>query len=242
MSRAAAASALGLVGRWSRRMARGVAPVACGGPHRPGPCCTGGVRLRRLPRHSRRERRTRPVGPPLEGSGGACTSRAFPQDLRCSRAGSSDAPSLSPGTAMPASRDRGRGARHGGVPLPPPMNARGIPVGAHAGKRRGRTDPCLRAGDDRRHGADARAVLGLTLFGVFARPRSVSEALWIVGGGLVFPLVVLSVLLVAGFLTGQALCGRPSAGADVQVIAKQWWWEVRYLPPDSAPRRRSPIW
>ena len=77
------------------------------------------------------------------------------------------------------------------------------------------------------------AVLALAVIGVFARPRAVSAARWIVGGGVAFPLVVLSALLVAGLLAGEALLrpGEPPV-ARVQVIAKQWWWEVRYLPPE----------
>ena len=76
-------------------------------------------------------------------------------------------------------------------------------------------------------------VLALALAGVFGHPRKVSAARWIVGGGVAFPIVVLSVLLVAALLAGEALL-RPDAPAvaRVQVVAKQWWWEVRYLPPE----------
>ena len=76
-------------------------------------------------------------------------------------------------------------------------------------------------------------VVALTLAGVFARPRAVPATRWIVGGGVALPIVVLSALLVTALLAGEALLrtGTPPV-ARVQVIAKQWWWEVRYLPPE----------
>jgi len=51
---------------------------------------------------------------------------------------------------------------------------------------------------------------------------------WIVGGGIIFPLVVLSSVYVAAL---GVLNATPTAAANdltIQVIGHQWWWEVRY--------------
>ena len=75
-------------------------------------------------------------------------------------------------------------------------------------------------------------VLGLVVYAVARPARPISPRLFVLGGGIVFPLVVLTVLLVAALLIGNVL-SRPldAPVARVQVIAHQWWWEVRYLPP-----------
>jgi cytochrome c oxidase subunit II len=52
---------------------------------------------------------------------------------------------------------------------------------------------------------------------------------WIVGGGIIFPLVVLSVIFAMGL--GVLNATPTSAGANdltIEVIGHQWWWEVRY--------------
>lgn len=60
------------------------------------------------------------------------------------------------------------------------------------------------------------------------RPRLSSNAM-ILGGGVAFPVVVLSALLVYGVgLTGEL---RAPAGRDelrIEVTGHMWWWEVRY--------------
>ena len=71
-------------------------------------------------------------------------------------------------------------------------------------------------------------IVGLTLYAAFSKPRNVSEKRWIVGGGVVFPVVVLGALLVYAIHTGHALSGPPKRTADIEVVGKQWWWEVRY--------------
>ena len=75
-------------------------------------------------------------------------------------------------------------------------------------------------------------VVALALVAIFGKPRAASTRWFIVGGGIVFPFVVLSALLVTALLIGNAL-SRPVIApvARIQVIAHQWWWEVRYLPP-----------
>ena len=58
--------------------------------------------------------------------------------------------------------------------------------------------------------------------------------LWVVGGGVVFPAVVLSALLVHATLRSAALA--PAGDGDGMVVtvkAHLWWWEVRYRDPAS---------
>jgi cytochrome c oxidase subunit 2 len=65
-------------------------------------------------------------------------------------------------------------------------------------------------------------------------PRTADELLWVVGGGFVFPTVVLSALLVYATLRSGALSASPAGDALViGVTGKMWWWEVRYRDPAS---------
>jgi cytochrome c oxidase subunit 2 len=78
-------------------------------------------------------------------------------------------------------------------------------------------------------------VMILTLYGVYCRGRSINAQRWIIGGGLVFPAVTLTVLLVYSLVIGDGLTthATPSDTLRVHVIGKQWWWEVRYEQPGS---------
>jgi cytochrome c oxidase subunit 2 len=55
----------------------------------------------------------------------------------------------------------------------------------------------------------------------------------IVGGGVVFPIVVLTALLIRGLglLSEQRAPGDPD-GVHVAVVGEEWWWRVRYHLPD----------
>lgn len=72
---------------------------------------------------------------------------------------------------------------------------------------------------------------------------------WIVwGGGIVFPVVVLSGLFVYGLIVLQAGATRAAtaAGSGVTIIGKRWWWDVVYTTPDgreirSANELRLPV-
>lgn len=106
-------------------------------------------------------------------------------------------------------------------------------------------------------GAILLLVLCLVVYGVAGRPRNVTERYWIIGGGLIFPVVTLSVLLIYSLAVGNALSAIGSRnalqlflecfgggdaqarGADermlrVHITGKQWWWEVRYEYSDDA--------
>lgn len=101
------------------------------------------------------------------------------------------------------------------------------------------------------------AVMILALYGVYGRGRAINAQRWIIGGGLIFPAVTLTVLLVYSLAVGNALtaigtsnalqlflecfgvgntsAARPASDGilRIHVIGKQWWWEVRYEQPGS---------
>lgn len=77
-------------------------------------------------------------------------------------------------------------------------------------------------------------VMALVLRGFYARQprRAIGERLFIVGGGLVFPGVVLTALLVYTVFVGARLVAPAPAGAlTIDVTGHMWWWEVRYGGP-----------
>ncbi|MEJ8570469.1 cytochrome c oxidase subunit II [Microbaculum marinum] len=91
-------------------------------------------------------------------------------------------------------------------------------------------------------------LVGLAIYG----PRSWRERLsgdWIiVGGGIVFPVVVLTLLLVYGFVVMQAGATRAALaeGPGTTIVGKRWWWKVVYETPDgreivSANELRIPV-
>jgi cytochrome c oxidase subunit 2 len=53
----------------------------------------------------------------------------------------------------------------------------------------------------------------------------------VVGGGLVFPVIVLSVLWVLTLHDMAALSQPRPAALTIDVVGHQWWWEVRYPVP-----------
>lgn len=72
-------------------------------------------------------------------------------------------------------------------------------------------------------------VMSLTMYGVMSAPRRVDTRRWIFGAGLLFPVVTLIALLAYSIKVSGALHTHVSSDAlRVHVIAKQWWWEVRY--------------
>lgn len=74
-------------------------------------------------------------------------------------------------------------------------------------------------------------MMALILWPFFKRhqPREVPERLWLWGGGLAFPLAVLTSLLVWGLPAGQSmLAGREEGVYTVEAEAFQWGWNFRY--------------
>jgi cytochrome c oxidase subunit 2 len=65
------------------------------------------------------------------------------------------------------------------------------------------------------------------------RGQPVRPLYWIVGGGVLLPLVLLSALLVFGTWRTVQLSQPSSQHAlKIAVIGHMWWWEVRYSRPD----------
>jgi cytochrome c oxidase subunit 2 len=97
-------------------------------------------------------------------------------------------------------------------------------------------------------------VMTLAVYALFAKTTEANARRWIVGGGLIFPIVTLTALLVYSLAVGNAISaigstnalqlfldcfggGRTNAPQSsdrllrMHVIGKQWWWEVRYEQP-----------
>jgi len=83
------------------------------------------------------------------------------------------------------------------------------------------------------------AVMTLLAYAVFA-PREqttrLASRVLIVGGGIVFPVLTLSALLVYSLVRAGSLDPRAQPPAmRIEVIGEQWWWRVHYL--DAGGRR-----
>jgi cytochrome c oxidase subunit 2 len=79
-------------------------------------------------------------------------------------------------------------------------------------------------------GAVFLLFLALLLRGLARGPGGpVSERNWLVGGGLVMPLVVVAVVLGFTLVAMARLANQPTQNElIVEVNGHQWWWEVRY--------------
>jgi cytochrome c oxidase subunit II len=76
-------------------------------------------------------------------------------------------------------------------------------------------------------------VITLALLGAFSKPKPVRWQRWIIGGGLAFPIATLSALLGYSLSIGNSLEVHPPGDAlRIEIIGRQWWWEVRYIHPD----------
>lgn len=76
-------------------------------------------------------------------------------------------------------------------------------------------------------------VMALLACGLRRAPVAVNGRRWIILGGLVLPCLALAAVLVSGLRIGVALSHSPAPGAlEIEVIARRWWWELRYRDPD----------
>ena len=76
-------------------------------------------------------------------------------------------------------------------------------------------------------------VMALLVVALRQRMGKVNMRWWIVGGGLIFPAVVLAILIGYTVVRSAQLTRPPPADAlVVSVTGKMWWWEVRYRRPD----------
>ena len=81
-------------------------------------------------------------------------------------------------------------------------------------------------------------VIALTIYVMRVRPgeHSRQKALLIIGGGAVFPTVVLTILLTYGLsMMPELLAPAPPGSLRIAVSGEQWWWRVRMVPPDGEP-------
>jgi len=78
-------------------------------------------------------------------------------------------------------------------------------------------------------------VMALLAMAMRRRPGEVNTRHWIIGGGILFPTVVLCVLVGYTAVRSAQLTRTPPANAlIISVTGKMWWWEVRYRLPDGA--------
>jgi cytochrome c oxidase subunit 2 len=78
-------------------------------------------------------------------------------------------------------------------------------------------------------------VMVLVVWGAMSGPKEIDRRRWIVLGGIAFPVVVLTCLLIYGLGLGAALSHDPQLQAmRIEVIGKRWWWEVRYETPNGS--------
>ena len=84
------------------------------------------------------------------------------------------------------------------------------------------------------------AVVSLAVYTIHLErePHTLRGArLLIVGGGVLLPILVLTVLLVYGFATLPALIApAPEGSLKIAVSGEQWWWRVRYFTPGDTHR------
>jgi len=78
------------------------------------------------------------------------------------------------------------------------------------------------------------ALCAAAVAGPAALRRRLAHRHWIVGAGLVFPVVALTALLVYTFGLASAMvhAQRTPAALRVEVTGELWWWRVRYLGAD----------
>lgn len=83
-------------------------------------------------------------------------------------------------------------------------------------------------------------VMGLLAAALIRRRRQpANAALWVAGGGIAFPVLVLSALLVYSTVRGLQLQPPGGEGIVIEVSGVQWWWEVRYRNPVTGAEIRS---
>ncbi|MDX1584414.1 MAG: cytochrome c oxidase subunit II [Thermoanaerobaculia bacterium] len=79
-------------------------------------------------------------------------------------------------------------------------------------------------------------VVGLSVYAIVVRPGEHEHrraTMLIIGGGVIFPTIVLTILLVYGLsLLPPILEPVPDGSLTIEVSGEQWWWRVRYLLPD----------
>ncbi len=82
-------------------------------------------------------------------------------------------------------------------------------------------------------------VLGLLLYAIFTdheRRQKFSERRFIITGGVVLPVIVLSALLVTSLGVGSGFfAAEKHQGLSIHVEGHQWWWEIEYADSQDNP-------
>jgi cytochrome c oxidase subunit 2 len=73
------------------------------------------------------------------------------------------------------------------------------------------------------------AIAAYAIFARRERAARLSPRALIVGGGIVFPLVTLSALLLYSLIRASSLAVAGDGALRIEVTGEQWWWRVRYL-------------
>jgi cytochrome c oxidase subunit 2 len=79
------------------------------------------------------------------------------------------------------------------------------------------------------------AVMLLTCIAIFGTPAQrafLAQRKMIIGGGIAFPVVTLTILLIYSFSSGSFGPLSPRPAFRVEVTGDLWWWRVRYLDSD----------
>jgi len=74
-------------------------------------------------------------------------------------------------------------------------------------------------------------VMGAVFYAMFRHPdrrAPLPHIPFLIGGGLVLPIVVLTVLLIYGTQIGRLITQPAEDPLLIEVTGHQWWWEVRY--------------
>lgn len=75
-------------------------------------------------------------------------------------------------------------------------------------------------------------VIGLAVYAIRLSPRPHSRGrtrLLVIGGGVLFPTVVLAVYLVFGLaMIPDLLAPAPEESPQITVVGEQWWWRIQY--------------
>lgn len=74
-------------------------------------------------------------------------------------------------------------------------------------------------------------VMGIALYATQAHPEEhgIRSARWLIlGGGILFPVVVLTGLLIYGLMLMPQLRSAENVALRVDVSGEQWWWRVHY--------------
>ncbi|SFQ97099.1 cytochrome c oxidase subunit II [Poseidonocella sedimentorum] len=84
-------------------------------------------------------------------------------------------------------------------------------------------------------------VLVMGFIALAWRARGGGRTWWIVGGGVVFPVVALAALFAASTVVLRGIAGHMDAPHVIEVTGKQFWWDVVYDPEGRALRDSNEI-